>query len=175
MKYLLAYLIEGEAKKYHLNLSNMLARKYRLDPVSSRIDPHLTLKAPFETDNSEEMAAIVRQFVKKERVEPLTLGGFGHFDGKVVYMDVHAPKQTYMQIRRLQDQLQKISWLQFDRYEIPITLHATLCYPKTKEQCGEIISSLTSEKEEFELVLDNISFLKKRGDKWQLVQRFTIE
>lgn len=145
-------------------LSDCLAAAYHLTLVRARIDPHLTLKAFFEAKNIGEIERILEAFTKKERPEPLTLSGFDHFNGRVIFMNVATPKQMHMLVRRLQDQLRKIPWLTFRRTEFPLTLHATLCYPKSPEQAREVLSSFRREKTSCELMLDRITILSKEGD-----------
>lgn len=169
-------MIEGEAKAYHIRLSNQLAEQFNLEPVLSRINPHFTLKTPFETENIDEVETIVETFVKREKCEPITLTGFSDFFKRnVIYMSAEAPKQTYMLIRRLQDQLRSISWLKFQSNEFPIILHATLCYTKNVQQSKRIISLLLREKPfQFNLLLDSITLLQKDEGKWNLVRTFRI-
>lgn len=172
---MLAYMLSREAKEYHLELSDRLAKRFRLTPVSSRIDPHLTLKAPFGADDISDVRKVLKRFVQKEVSEPLTLTGINYFPKRVVYMDVQAPKQTYMFLRRLQDQLRNVSWLSFSSYEFPLTLHATLCYTKNPQQVKEILSYLGKEKiSEFELELDNVTLLEK-GVRWEAVETYSID
>jgi len=176
MRYLIAHMLEGEAREYHTDLSDRLAERFGLDRVSSRINPHLTLKAPFEAESAEEIERILVSFAEKERAKPMTLGGFRDFDGKVIYLDVSAPKETHMQIRRLQDKLRAVPWLTFNAYEFPVTLHATLCYPKSPEHGKEILSYLErSEKKRMfpDLSLDNITLLLLR-DRWEVVKEVRL-
>lgn len=176
MRYLLAYMIEGEARDHHLELSDRLAEQFKLAPVSSRIGPHLTLKEPFETDDPADVIETVRAFARKEAEEPLLLGGFNDFDERVIYMDVDAPKQTHMLVRRLQDQLRRVPWLPFSRKEFPIVLHATLCYPKNLQHAKEILSYLSDEKPKvFDLSLDHIALMVRGEERWETVERFRLK
>ena len=172
---MLACMIEGKAKVYHIGLSKRLAEQFNLVPISLSIDPHVTLKAPFETENPDEVEAVVETFVAREKSEPLTLTGFSDFRKKVVYMSVEAPKQTHMLVRRLQDQLRGIPWLKFISNEFPLTLHATLCYTKNARQSKRIISLLLREKPfQFNLLLDNVALLRKQRGKWNVVRTFRV-
>lgn len=185
MKYLIAYPIRGEAEEYLVKISNGLAKRFKLEPVTNRIPPHLTLKAPFEgnrlfvnsielTNRIPEIEDILEIFTKKAKRMPLRLKGFGTFNGKAVFMDVHAPKQTHMLLRRLQDQLRNISWLSWQRVEFPLALHATLCYPKRQEQAKEILHALKKERAVFDLSLDVIAILEKPSARWQILREFPI-
>ena len=43
-KYVLVFLIKGDARKYHLNLTKELSQKFKIENVWNRIAPHVTLK-----------------------------------------------------------------------------------------------------------------------------------
>lgn len=175
MRYMLAYMLEGDAKAHHLELSDRLAERFRLRPVSRKNDPHITLKAPFDTEDIHEIDNVVTAFTQKESPEELAIGGFDLFPKRVVYMNVRAPKQTHMLVRRLQDQLRNVAWLPFGPKEFPLQLHATLCYAKKPEQTKEILSYLKKEKpREFHCQLDAISLLEKH-ERWEVAETYWIE
>jgi 2'-5' RNA ligase len=172
---MLVHLLTGEAKAYHTELSDHLASRFHVRKVSDDIDPHFTLKAPFETEQVEEIQDIVSSFVQKEAPEAFTLGGINNFGGKVIYMDAKAPKQTHMLIQRLQDQLKAVSWLHFYPTEFPVTLHATLCYGNNKQHGAEILAYLKKLKiPEFECTLDHVA-LMERHDRWEVVERYNMK
>ena len=174
MQYLIAYLLKGDAAVFHRNLSDAIAKRRKLTPVTERIMPHLTLKAPFEAEDISPIEEILELFSQKESPQPFSLSGFETFDGRVVYMSVQAPKQTHMLIRRLQDQLRNVSWLTFHKYEFPITLHATLAYPKSPESAKEILRDLRKEKASFDCMVDSISLLQKPEDKWERIHEYNF-
>lgn len=178
MRYMLAYMLEGDAKQYHEELSRELSERFKLSWVGTRSDPHLTVKAPFEMDEKKQLTEVISlldTFTQKESPEPLMLRGFGDFRGKILYMDVSAPKQTHMLLRRLQDQLRNVSWLTFEKSEFPLTLHATLCRTRHPQQVKEMYAYLRKQKQqEFESSLDHIALLERGPERWQLRERFVI-
>ena len=175
MQYLIAHMLSGEAANYHGELSDRVARERKLTPVRTRIEPHLTLKAPFDAEDVSRIENILEEFSHKELPQPYTLVGFESFDGKVLYMHVDAPKQTHMLVRRLQDQLRNVPWLTFKKTEFPVTLHATVVYPKSREQCKEILKDLQKEKFRFDCQLYSIALLQKSIDKWELIKEYQLQ
>lgn len=173
MRYLIAHLIKGEAGAYHIALSDDIARRHRLAPTSVRIPPHFTLKAPFEMSDMAPIEEILAAFAADEHPEPYLLGGFGEFDGRVIYLAASAPKQTHMLLRRLQDRLRAVPWMTFKRTEFPLTLHATLVYAKSKEQTVEILSGLR-EHRTFESSLDAVALLRNDSDRWQVLREYPL-
>lgn len=178
MRYLLAHLLPPEIATFHRQLSDELASQFRLSPVNDHIDPHLTLKAPFVTENTAHLAALTElltTFTAKETPQSYTLSGMNHFRSKVIYYDVYAPKQTHMLIRRLQDQLRQLPWLTFQKNEFPLTLHATLCRPKHPQQGVQILKYLEKrDLPEYTSYLDSITLLERQSERWEPIQTFSI-
>lgn len=178
MRYFLAYLLPEPARSYHQSLSSELASAFRRPLVSARIQPHLTLKAPFETEDEaqvEEIVSIVRAFAQKETPEPAILRDVGHFNYRSLFYAVSAPKQTHMLVRRLQDRLRNVAWLPFFANEFPITLHATLVYTKHPQQGKAMLSYLAKKQlPEFPLALDHIALLRKSDDSWHEQERWVF-
>lgn len=174
MRFLIAYPLGGEAAEYHTALSNQLAERFGLEPVAARIPPHLTLKAPFEAEDIGPIRELLAYFAQKETPEPIHLGGFEHFDGRVVFLDVEAPKRTHMQVRRLQDKLRGVSWLTFSRHEFPIRLHATLCYPKHPQQAKEVLHHLRNERALFDAHIDSIALFAHDSERWNVAEGFPL-
>ena len=175
MRYMLAHMLEGEAKEYHTELADRIAESFNLTPVGRHCDPRISLKAPFETNDVSDVTAAVSAFAMTEEATPFELTGFGSFEGRVVYKDIEAPEETVALVRRLQDQLREISWLQFSSHETPITLHTTISFPRTPEQAKEIMSYLEKEPPvKFQCMLDSISLLHKRERRWEVARTFKL-
>ena len=144
-------------------------------PVTERIDAHLTLKAPFETDSIFEVEEIIESFAERSTPQPMTMNGFGRFENRVLYMDVQAPEDTLTSISTFQDMLLRIPWISFRDYETPPKLHATLCYPRSKTQADEIYAKLTDkDSRSFEIMFDNIAILKRGPRRWETFNEFKI-
>lgn len=177
MQYMVAHMIGGDAKKYHENLSRALASVYTLRSVTATIDPHLTIKAPFDALSTDllEVERIVERFVRTKSPLPYTLKGFSNFDGRVVYMDVDAPLDTVSFMNDLKQELRSIPWLEFKSHEMDSKLHATLCYPKNAEQATEIIEKLTSgNAREFVCTIDTVAILRKSNHRWELFKEYRL-
>ena len=178
MKYMIAHLLEGEAKEFHRELSQRLSERFRLEWVGNRIDPHLTLKAPFTIPPEGTLAdieAILAGLANKETPQPFTVDGVDDFNGRSIHLSVQAPKQTHMLVRRLQDKLRQIPWLTFFRSEFPITLHATLCRPRQPQHAREIMAYLRKVRfSAFHESLDAFSLLALDEGRWSVRQRYLL-
>jgi 2'-5' RNA ligase len=175
MQYFIAHVLKGEAAAYHRELSNTIAKQRKLAPLCTRVPPHLTVKAPFAAQDISKLRDTIISFAQKEPAQPFTLSGFDHFGGKALYMRVEAPKQTHMLIRRLQDRLRAIPWLTFSQKEFPVILHATIVYPRTLEQCKEILHDLRKQEPVFECTLNSIAILRKPDKVWNIDVEYQLE
>lgn len=177
MRYMIAHMLRGDAQKYHENLSRALASAYRLRSVTTTIDPHLTIKAPFDALSTDlyTVEHIVEHFVRTKDPLPYTVGHFGHFDGRVVFMDVAAPETVRDFIGELKEELKQLPWLEFKPHETNTKLHATLCYPKDVPQATEIVEKLTERGgKEFLCTLDTVAILRKSERRWEILKEFTV-
>lgn len=177
MRYMVAHMIEGEAKEYLENLSRVFAKFYKFRPSTANIDAHLTMKAPFDA-LSTDLFDVERTLDRYTRVRsplPYTLRGFSTFHDKVVYMNVEAPDDTKELFTGLKDEFKTIPWLEFKPHEDETTLHATICYPRTKEQCDEIITKLNERGgKTFECTIDKVALLKKGDRRWEVYKEYKL-
>ena len=170
-------MLSGEARAYHENLSRALASAYRLRPVTANIDPHLTIKAPFDALSTDmfDVETTVERFVRTQSPLTYTLKHFSNFDDRVVYMDVEAPDETSSFIQELKDELKQILWLEFKPHESDTKLHATLCYPKYGPKAEEIVNYLNERGgKEFTCTLDTIALLKKDDKRWEVFKEYKL-
>ena len=177
MRYMIAHMIQGDAAAYHNNLSRALASAYRLRPVTANIDPHLTIKAPFDALSTDLFDAerITERFARARSPIPYTLRGFGNFHDRVVFMGVEAGNELTSFILDLKESLRELPWLEFKEHEQEVKPHATLCYPRGEAQTNEIVSRLTERGgKEFTAVLDRIALLKKGDRRWEVIKEFPL-
>ena len=148
MRYFIAYVIKGEAGEYHKKLSDTIAQQFNYKPLSKKVPPHLTLKAPFEADtNIKEIENLISNFIAHKHAHELLLEGFGSFRGEVIFMDVKPSQEATILINNLTNELKKITWLPFERFETQegvAHLHATLAYADIKENFNKIKNRTSS-------------------------------
>ena len=177
MRYMITHMIQGDAKKYHENLSRALAHAYHLKPVTASIDPHLTIKAPFDALSSDlfEVERLLGRFVDAQSPVPYTLSGFGNFGDRVVYMDVHTSPEIVTAVEAFKDKLKELPWLEFKPHEGDTKFHATLAYPKDETQTKEIVDRLTGGNAPvFNCTLDTITLLKRGERRWEVAKEYRL-
>lgn len=177
MRYMIAHMLSGDAKKYHENLSNILAQAYRLRPVTANIDSHLTFKAPFDALSSDlpHIEKIIQECTQHISTSSYIMHGFGSFDDRVLYMDVHASEEMNNAIQYVKERLAEVPWLEFKPHEKDTKTHATLCYPKNAEQTGIILSRLLERNAPtFTCTFDTLALLKKGERRFEIMREFSI-
>lgn len=177
MRYMITHMISGDAKKYHENLSRAVAQAYHLRPVTANIDPHLTVKAPFDALSSDlfEVERLIGRFVDAHSPVSYTLSGFGNFGDRVVYMDVTAPAEIVTAVEDFKSKLKKLPWLEFKPHEEDTKFHATLAYPKDEAQTKEMVERLNGGNAPlFTSTFDTIALLKKGERRWEVVREYHL-
>ena len=175
MRYMIAHMILGDAKDYHVNLSRALASAYRLRPVTANIDPHITVKAPFDALSTDlyDVERLIDRYVRTKSPLSYSMKGFGNFDGRVVYMNVDAGDEVLEFIKGLKDELHDIPWLEFKPHEEDSKLHVTLAYPKDAPQADEIVAKLTERGgKEFTGTINSIVILRKGERRWEMFKEY---
>jgi 2'-5' RNA ligase len=170
MKYCIAHIIQGEAGEFHTMVSNSLADEFSMSPISEKIPPHLTLKAPFEIEDDknsiEEIKLVLQSFTKYLDAPLVHFKGFGSFDNRVLYLDASISKEAALLIHRFEEELHHIPWLSFARNDGGKNLHATLAYARSPEEFTLMMYSLKKFSPSIVQPFDNISLLRKEQEKW---------
>jgi len=95
MRYVIVYLIGGKAEKYHQKLVREVGPRFgERYLIENPLPLHITLKSPFELDNSKELESTLKLFVKRYKPEEIEIGGFGNFRRFVSFLKVKLSKQS---------------------------------------------------------------------------------
>lgn len=168
MKYFIAHLLSGDAKVFHESVARELSFRFHTAPLYERLPPHITIKAPFETDEAgiAEVERILRALAHGERAAPITIRGFGRFGFRTVYLDVVKSPDAVAFVRNtLKILRENIPWLPTAPLE-GNKLHASVARFLTRRQFRHIWRFLKTFHPEFHLSFDNIAILKKEGQTW---------
>jgi 2'-5' RNA ligase len=170
MKYFIAHLLSGEAKKYHEALTRALANRYNIIPLHERVPPHLTVKVPFDADESQirDVERVLRSFARTRHAATLTFSGFGHFGFRTIYLDIvkSAEATDFLReaIRTLHD---NIAWLPRPPLE-GNKLHASVARFLTRRQFRRIWRPLLATRPRFTVLFDNLAILKREDKAWKV-------
>ena len=92
MRYVVVTVADGEAGVFNKKLSAEAFEKFKVK--SSKLPAHITLKAPFETEEPiEVLEEAIEKYIKDKKAIPYEIKGFEHFDNRVIYMNVIENKE----------------------------------------------------------------------------------
>lgn len=177
---MIVYMLRGEPAWQVKRLGDELADVFTLDPASAKIGPHLTLKAPFETNserNVEELKAVLVKFATGRPAAPVTYDGFGQFDKRVVFVYVKPSAAAAALTTELTKTLRTLPWIKFTRTDGEKHMHATLCYVEKRSQFDEIKKYLAGETVKMDGTIDAISLLVQEKDyrqPWKLLAEYSF-
>jgi 2'-5' RNA ligase len=178
-KYVIVYLIKGKARQYHKNLVDKIYKNYKVARVTDTVDTHITLKY-FNTllNNKQinETESLLEYFCKNHKKAKLKLKGIGHFDDRVVFIEVKPSKEMSLLYKDLVKGLEKLKWISWHEFEKKnIHFHATLADKGIEDKFEEVFNYAKKYDPEFGLELNNICILKKPRDKWILHKKFLLK
>lgn len=176
-KYFVAHLLKGDAYWYHRCLTQALSERFPIVPVHEKAPPHITVKIPFEA-TSTELAGVehlLQHFSEQYSKQTLTLGGFGRFGRRTIYLDAQHSEGSVALVRACVETLNELPWIQTVPHE-GNKLHASVARFLKPKQFRRIWRLLKSEHPHFKEELDSLAILKKvPGESgWQMHREFML-
>ena len=170
MRHIIAHLIRGEVKDYHIALTKDLVEKFDVFPIHNRIPPHLTLKRWFKlsVDDMQKLHVLLDDFTQSHTQSAYTMNKFGNFREDVLFLDAEPSKKMTRDVLELMDVLHIHPSLTFDEYDNGSDFHATLTMAALKPfDYNSIRNYLATIKQpEFKMKFDNVATMKKSDGKW---------
>ena len=172
MKYFIAHMLTGEAKRGHDAITEAVSETFGL----SRPTPaHITLKRPFDTDRIEDIEDVLEKFSKFKKRAPIKLKGFGNFGRNVLFVNVFPSPAADLLIRELDIMLKCVSWVRFGVFENPRRLHATIVHKKVSSKFNKVWRFVSKGSFEFDVLLSSITVLKKEGGIWTIHKQYSLK
>lgn len=175
MLYFISYLIRGKAGAYHNALRKEISETFNTYPLHLKVPPHITFKDPFKTKTTDEVEKLLEAFAQKQASSTITLSGFGHFNNKVIYINVHASYEAMKTIDCLNKKLMELKWLNFGRYETNRKLHTTIAVRDIQKIFNHIWNFIKDDEPYFENSFDSIALLKHDGKRWNIHCEFNFQ
>ena len=172
----LAYLARGELKDYYHETINDLCDRYNLVELREKERlAHMTVKAPFLSEDIEGVERIVDGLAKIEEEILLEVYGIGHFDDKVAYIGADTNYKGRNYIQKIIDEF-KAGKFDMSRYDHgDKRLHIT--FAKKKESGGrfdEVVAYLKENERSFIVPLDNLTLMGKNRGKSGIYKIFEM-
>jgi len=176
MKYVLVYLIRGKVEKYHQKLVKEVGPKFgERYMVENPLPSHITLKSPFELENSKELETTIKRFIRKHKSTKIKVNDFGNFKRFVTFLKTNISKQGFKIQKELLKEVVKIKGVELHKFDINWKPHATISYGNTKESFNKIWKYIkTLEKPNFQLEFDNITILRKPKKFWKVYKIYKL-
>ncbi len=175
MQYMVAHLLREPIKSYHETLATALSSRFLTSSVLDRIVSHITLKAPFEHSNAEEIITALDACIKTLKPIPFDIVGFDHFNNRVLFLSCRAPEESLILAKTIVQSLQTIPGITSSPYDGAGTFHVTLAYARDEKE-GRAMRAYLAELPEprLESAFDNVALLKKVEGKWYVERVWDI-
>ncbi len=175
MEYLVAYLPKGLVKRYHFGLATELSNKFGIPCVLDKSPAHVTLKTPFEADETTGLERGIEEFCSRNKPPELTFSGFGNFNGDVFYIDIQpsmAMHQTFKGLLQVVKGSGKLEFGRFDGESRKLHLTVAVCDGQKKRELAKYIEGLRSPY--YQDLFNNVAILRKKDSEWELYREFNF-
>ena len=116
MRYVVVTVADGEAGVFNKKLSAEAFEKFKVK--SSKLPAHITLKAPFETEEPiEVLEEAIEKYIKDKKAIPYEIKGFEHFDNRVIYMNVIENKEMRDFHKGFVKAIKEVNYISFGSHE----------------------------------------------------------
>lgn len=171
MKYFVGHLINGEAAEYYREITADLASRFGIKNLAEKLPPHLTLRAPFESDDIVQFERRVRRLAGQEKPMRFSIDGFGNFGDKTVFLSVKGAG--------IKEKLEKIAktLTDFDGGQkpmpTPLFSHISIARFLKPQEYGKIIEYLSRlPVPNFNLDFDNLTIFIRKENRWNIFKTY---
>lgn len=174
MRYVIVNALNGKALKFHDKLTTEVCSKFNLK--RTKLPGHITLKAPFESENIDELINMLESLVKTNNKAPISVHGYDHFRNDVVFMKTIFSKEANGVYNEFYKLLKTLSWLQWKKNEDSQRIfHTTIVSKKIKNKFNEIWEYINEFQCNFHIYFDNISIYIWEENTWRLYKKFLLK
>jgi 2'-5' RNA ligase len=179
-KFLITHNLQGQSAELARTISADVSSECGVADPHRRIPPHVTLKSPFRADNEhiEQLGHQLKQFAKEKNPGTIAIDQFGHFNKRIIYLDITADKKTRTTVDALTEQLKKLAWLNLDKHDKHVLLHSTIARARSDAEFDTIWNYLQAQYQpDIKAKFDNISVLQldAKKDEWNVYKEFSLE
>lgn len=181
MRYILPCFFSGPVHAYHRELVEEIAARFEL-PFTRRQDipAHFTLKYHFETADIAPVEALLERFARAHRPAPVEVGGFGHFDEDVAWVNVALSAAARTTLASLHDALRGLAWLPWGPHDGErLRPHMTVA-EYCRARFADVWTYLPTRERHFDAVFDNVTLLRQIAEedgitRWAVHRIFTFD
>lgn len=173
MRYVIVSALSGEALKFHEQITTEVCSKFNVR--RTKLPGHITLKAPFDTDNIDEIISLIEGFTNNKAKAPIYLNGYGSFREDVIFIKTSfskEAKEVYDELENLLKTSNEVEWKQNELGER--VFHVTIVSKKIKEKFNEIWEYVNQTQYNFNIYFDNISIYVWKDNTWVLKEKLVL-
>jgi 2'-5' RNA ligase len=166
MTYIMPCVLKSPVVEYHRALVDDIADRFGLPFTQQQAIPaHFSLKYHFTTADIGAVEALLEDFVRTQRRTPITVGGFGHFDEDVVFVEVSLSEAARRSLHALVAALRTLPWMAWDPYDAEnLRPHMTIA-ERSRPRFAQVWDHLKPFERRFTAWLDNVTILSKTGER----------
>jgi 2'-5' RNA ligase len=172
--YILPCFFGGAVREYHRELVKEIAARFDL-PFTLREDipAHFTVKYHFETADIAPVEALLDAFARANRPAPVDVGGFGHFDEDVTWVNVALSPAARATLASLHATLRRLAWLPWGPHDGEhLRPHMTVA-EYCRHRFADLWAYLPSRERHFDVAFDNVTLLRQVGEE-NGITRWTV-
>lgn len=171
MRYVIVSVLRGNAGNFNNNLRKEIFEKFKIK--SSKLSAHFTIKAPFESDNIQELENTLSLFTSSNKSENYYIKGYDSFDNRVIFMKVIMSKKGQILHDKLIDVLSSINYINFTKKDGKNKIfHVTLSSKKIQNIFNDLWTYVNSIPCDFECTFDNVCIYKWENNTWLLHKEY---
>lgn len=168
MRYFVAHLLSGDAKRYRDRVVRELHRTHHITSPKLSLPAHLTIKPPFECGLMGIVAVekALRAYARLETAPRYTIDGYGRFGFKTIYLSVEKSPDAVRFVRALIRHINAtVPWLPRTPME-GNKLHASVARHLDRKTASRIWREVGKLRPHFEARIDSLAILKFEKKKW---------
>lgn len=166
MRYILACVFGSPIREYHQDLVGEIAARFALTRTQRQAIPaHFTLKYWFTAPGGDTVERVLDDFARTHARASVGVGGFGHFERDVVFVDVQLSDPARRVYRELIATLRALPWMSWERHDAE-NLHPHMT---VAEECGarfdEVWAFARTRERRFTAELANVTIFTEDGER----------
>jgi hypothetical protein len=175
-RHIIAFLVEGEAAKYHNKLVNDVSDKFFLRKINS--PSHIILKDSFYSDETEIFEEIIQKSIKKNQKNAkhkVYLEGINNLRDEIYFIDAKLSDSAKRIHEDIINELLQIKHVQWDEFDVvDRNFHLTITNNANKDNSMQVYDHLSQFSPNFELEFNNIAILRRIDEdgRWVVYKRF---
>lgn len=174
MRYVIVSVVKGDAGHFNNNLRKDVFEKFKAR--SSKLPAHFTIKAPFESDDINDLENILDNFSKFHSSSKYKIKGYDHFDDRVIFMKILMSDEGIIIHDKLINDLNKINYLDFSKNDGKNKVfHVTISSKKIRNIFDKLWDYVSLIPCDFDCHFNNICIYKWIDNTWILHKEYLLD